>query len=74
VALRTELCDDRDMEKKAIILATAEELRAARSRQPSVSSEEFRERMKRHQAASERFAADAKSATLKRGLAKVTAG
>jgi hypothetical protein len=68
------MCDDHDMEKKAIILATAEELRAARSRQPSRTSEELQAQRLRHQAASERFAADARNATLKRGLVKVAVG
>ena len=62
------------MEKKAVILDTAEELRAARSRQRLISSEEFEERRERHRLASEAFAAAAKSATSKRGLVKAVAG
>ena len=62
------------MDKKAIILATAEELRTARLRQPLVSSEELEARRLRHRLASERFAEDVRNGRLKVGRAKVVAG
>jgi len=62
------------MEKKAIILDTAEELRAARSRQRLISSEELIAQSERHRRASETFAAAAKNATSRRGLVKAVAG
>jgi hypothetical protein len=61
------------MEKKAIILETADELRAARSRQPLISAEEFEAQRLRHRLASEAFAGAVRNGTLKPGRAKVAA-
>jgi hypothetical protein len=63
-----------DMEKKAIILETADELRAARSRQPLISAEECEAQRLRHRRASEAFAEAAKNGTSKPGRVKVAAG
>lgn len=62
------------MEKKAIILETADELRAARSRQPRISAEEFEAQRLRHRLASEAFAEAVKNGTSKLVRVKVAAG
>lgn len=61
-------------DKPAIILGSPEELRRARSNQPRVSLERLRQNEEQHRFAAEAFARDAKSATLKRGLAKAASG
>jgi hypothetical protein len=63
-----------DMQKKAIILETADELRAARSRQPRISAEEFEAQRLRHRLASEAFAEAVKNGTSKLGRVKAIAG
>ena len=62
------------MDKKAIVLATAEELPAAPSRQPLVSSAELEARRLRHRFASERFSEDAMNANLNPRRARVAVG
>ena len=70
----SELCEEWTMEKKAVILSTAAELRQARSQQRSISSEELVAQRRRHRLASEAFAADAKNAISKAGRVKLAVG
>ena len=62
------------MDKPAIILDSAEELRRARSNQPRVSLEELRMQRERHRLASEAFSKAAKNATLKAGRGNTISG
>jgi hypothetical protein len=62
------------MEKKAIILETAEELRQARLRQPRISAEECEAQRLRHRLASEAFAEAVRNGTSKIGRTKGVAG